>query len=158
MPFNCLILCCPLLFLPSIFPSIRIFSNESVLCIRCPKYWSFTFSISQSLPSGSFHKPLIHQRADRMKTTVTENWSHRPQPCLTQWNYEPCHVGPPKTDGSWWRALTKHGPLEKGRANHFSIFALRIPWTVWKGKKKDSERWTSQVSKCPKCYWRRVKK
>ena len=48
MPSNHLILCCPLLFLPSIFPSIRIFSNESVLPIRCPKYWSFSFSISPS--------------------------------------------------------------------------------------------------------------
>ena len=43
---NHLILCCPLLFLPSIFPSIRIFSNESALCIRWPKYWNFSFSIS----------------------------------------------------------------------------------------------------------------
>ena len=38
-------------------------------------------------------------------------------------------------DGSWWRILTKCGPLEKGMANHFSILALRTPWTVWKGKK-----------------------
>ena len=44
MPFNDLILYCPLLLLPSIFPSIRIFSNESVLCIRWPKYWSFSFN------------------------------------------------------------------------------------------------------------------
>ena len=48
MPSNHLILCCPLLLLPSIFPSIRIVSNESVLCISCPKYWSFSFSISPS--------------------------------------------------------------------------------------------------------------
>ena len=48
MPSNHLILCCPLLFLPSIFPSIRVFSNESVLHIRWPKYWSFGFSISPS--------------------------------------------------------------------------------------------------------------
>ena len=46
MPSNHLILCCPLLLLPSIVPSIRVFSNESALCIRCPKYWSFSFSIS----------------------------------------------------------------------------------------------------------------
>ena len=45
MPSNHLILCCPLL-LPSVFPSIKVFSNESVLCIRWPKYWSFSFSIS----------------------------------------------------------------------------------------------------------------
>ena len=48
MPSNHLILCHPLLFLPSIFPSIRVFSNESVLHIRWPKYWSFSFSISPS--------------------------------------------------------------------------------------------------------------
>ena len=46
MPSNQLILCRPLLFLPSNFPSIRVFSNESVLCIRWPKYWRFSFSIS----------------------------------------------------------------------------------------------------------------
>ena len=48
MPSNYLILCCPLLLLTSIFPSIRVFSNESILCIRWPKYWSFNFSISPS--------------------------------------------------------------------------------------------------------------
>ena len=46
MPTNHLILCCPLLLLPSIFPSIRVFSNESALHIRWPKYWSSSFSIS----------------------------------------------------------------------------------------------------------------
>jgi len=48
MPSNHLILCCPLLLLPSIFSSIRVFSNESALHIRWPKYWSFSFSISPS--------------------------------------------------------------------------------------------------------------
>ena len=48
MPSNDLIICCPLLLLPSIPPSIGVFSNESVLCIRWPKYWSFSFSISPS--------------------------------------------------------------------------------------------------------------
>ena len=48
MPSNHLILCRPLLLLPSIFPSIRVFSKESVLCIRWPKYWSFSFNISPS--------------------------------------------------------------------------------------------------------------
>ena len=46
MPSNHLILCCPLLLLPSIFSSIRVFSNESALHIRWPKYWNFSFSIS----------------------------------------------------------------------------------------------------------------
>ena len=55
-----LILCCPLLLLPSIFPSIRVFSNESGLHIRWPKYWSFTFSIS---PSNEY-SGLISVRID----------------------------------------------------------------------------------------------
>ena len=46
MPSNQLILCCPLLLLPSIFPSSRVFSNELALCIRWPKYWSFSFNIN----------------------------------------------------------------------------------------------------------------
>ena len=48
MPFNHLILCCPLLILPSVFPNIRVFSNKSIIFIRWPKYWSFSFSISSS--------------------------------------------------------------------------------------------------------------
>ena len=48
MPSNHLILCCPLLLLPSIFPILRVFSNESALCIRRSKYWSFSFNISPS--------------------------------------------------------------------------------------------------------------
>ena len=60
MPSNHLILYRPLLLLPSIFPSIRVFSNESVLCIRCPKYWSFSFIIS---PSNEY-SGLISFRTD----------------------------------------------------------------------------------------------
>ena len=60
MPSNHLILCHPLLLFPSIFPSIRVFSNESALCIRWPKYWSFSFNIS---PSNK-HLGLISFRMD----------------------------------------------------------------------------------------------
>ena len=60
MPYNHLILCHPLLFPPSIFPSIRVFSNESALCIRWPKYWSFSFNISPS----SEHSGLISFKMD----------------------------------------------------------------------------------------------
>ena len=62
MPSNNLILCHPLLLLPSIFPSIRVFSNESVLHIRWPKYWRFSFSIS---PSNEY-SGLIPFRIDRL--------------------------------------------------------------------------------------------
>ena len=60
MPSNHLILCHPLLLLPSIFPSVRVFSNESVLCIKWPKDWSFRFSISPS----SEYSGLIPFRID----------------------------------------------------------------------------------------------
>ena len=60
MPSNRLILCHPLLLLPSVFPSIRVFSNESTLCMTWPKYWSFSFSIS---PSNE-HPRLISSRMD----------------------------------------------------------------------------------------------
>ena len=60
MPSNHLILCHPLLLLPSVFPTIRVFSNESALCIRWPKYWSFSFNIS---PSNE-HPGLISFRMD----------------------------------------------------------------------------------------------
>ena len=57
IPSNHLILCHPLLLLPSFFPSIRVFSNELALCIRWPKYWSFSFSISPSTEYSGF--PLV---------------------------------------------------------------------------------------------------
>ena len=60
MPSNHLIFCCPLLLLPSIFPSIRVFSNELAFCIRWPKYWSFSFKISLS----NEHPGLISFRID----------------------------------------------------------------------------------------------
>ena len=60
MQSNHLILCCPLLLLPSIFPNIRVYSNESILRIRWPKYWSFSFSIS---PSNEYAE-LISFRVD----------------------------------------------------------------------------------------------
>ena len=60
MPPNHLIFCCPLLFLPSVFPSIKVFSNESIIHIRWPKYWSFIFSIS---PSNEYSE-LISFRID----------------------------------------------------------------------------------------------
>ena len=68
MPSNHRILCCPLILLPSIFPSIRVFSNELALCIRWPKYWSFNFSISPSNESSG----LISFRMDRFDLLVVQ--------------------------------------------------------------------------------------
>ena len=68
MPFNHLVLWCPLLLLPSVFPSIRVFSNESALCIRWPKYWSFSFSISPS----SDYSGLISFRIDCLENRFNQ--------------------------------------------------------------------------------------
>ena len=68
MPSNHLILCCPLLLLPSMFPSLRVFSIESVLFIRWPKYWSFSFSIS---PSNEYSGLISFQ------ISLQSNWFSR---------------------------------------------------------------------------------
>ena len=68
MPSNHLILCHPLLLPPSIFPSLRVFSDESVLCIRWPKYWSFSFSIS---PSNEYLE-LISFRVDWLDLLIVQ--------------------------------------------------------------------------------------
>ena len=78
MPSNHLILCYPLLLPPSIFPSVRVFSSESVLCIRWPKYWSFSFSIS---PSNGY-SGLISFRMDWLDLLAVQGTlkSHLPIP------------------------------------------------------------------------------
>ena len=73
MPSNHLILCHPLLPLPSIFPSIRVFSNESALCIRWPKYWSSSFNIS---PSNE-HPGLVSFRMDWLDLLVVQGTCKR---------------------------------------------------------------------------------
>ena len=75
MPSNHLVLCRPLLLLPSIFPSIRVFSNESVFRIKWPKYWSFSFSIS---PSNE-HPGLISFRMDWFIPRDSQESSPTPQ-------------------------------------------------------------------------------
>ena len=76
MPSNHLILCHPLFLLPSIFPSIRVFSSESVLCIRWPKYWSFSFSIS---PSNEY-SGLISFRMDFFESPCSPRDSQESSP------------------------------------------------------------------------------
>ena len=88
MPSNHHILCHPLLLLPSIFPSIRVFSKESVLCIRWPKYWSFNFSISIS-PSNEC-LGLISFRMDwldlfAVQGTLKSLFQHRSSKASTLW-------------------------------------------------------------------------
>ena len=157
MPSNHLILCRPLLLLLSIFPNIRVFSNESTLCIRWPKYWSFSLNISPSnehpglisfrmdwldllAVQGTLNSLLQHHSSKALilwpSAFFTVQLSHPYMTtgktiALTRWSF----VGKvmsllfnmPKMNRSWWRGLTECGPLEKGMANHFSILALRTP-------------------------------
>ena len=87
MPFNHLIFCCPLLLLPTIFPSIRVFSNESALSVRWPKYWSISFNIS---PSNE-HPGLISFRMDWLDLLAVQG---------TLKNFLQHHIS--KTSILWW--------------------------------------------------------
>ena len=86
MPSTYLILCCPLLLLSSVFPSLRVFSNESVLLIRRPKYWSFSFSIS---PSNEY-SGLISFRMDWLDLPAVQGtlkcllWHHTSKASILQ--------------------------------------------------------------------------
>ena len=104
MPSNHLILCHPLLLLPSISHSIRVFSNESVLRIRWPKYQSINFSIS---PSNEY-SGLISFKIDLIAQLVKNL---------------------PAIQEILVRFLGQEDPLEKGTATHSSILAWKIPWT-----------------------------
>ena len=87
MPSNHLILCRPLLLLSSIFPSIRVFSNESVLCNKWPEYWSFSFSIS---PSNEYSRlissnlwPPPYMKYNQMKIVIGVN-----RTCILKWHVD----------------------------------------------------------------------
>ena len=81
MPSNYLILCLPVLLLPSIFPNIRVFSNEPVLRIRWPKYWSFNFSISPS----SQYSGLISFKIDWFDILVVQGTLKSPELITFKW-------------------------------------------------------------------------
>ena len=76
---------------------------------------------------------------------------------LIQWNHEPCHLGPPKMDRSWWKLLTKHGPLEKEWQTPSVVLLWEPQEQYEKAKRSDTRRWAPQVSRCPICYWGRRK-
>ena len=81
MPSSHFILCCPLLFLPSIFPRIRVFSNKSALRIRWPEYWSFSFNISAS----NEHPGLISFRMDWLDLTYQQRRHLESSSSSPQW-------------------------------------------------------------------------
>ena len=118
-PSNHLVLCCPLLLPPSIFPSIRVFSNESVLRIRWPKYWSFSFSIS---PSNE-HSGLISFRMDGLDLLAVQGTL---KSLLQHYNSKTSLVAQtvkrlPAMRETWVRSLGWEDPLEKGTVTLSSI-------------------------------------
>ena len=114
MPSNLLILCRPLLLLPSIFPSIRVFSNESALCIRWPKYWSLSFSISPSNENPgliSFRMDWLDLLAvqETLKSLLQHHSSKASIP-LRSGKGTPLQYScleNPRDGGAWWAAI--HG-------------------------------------------------
>ena len=140
MPSNHLILCHPLLLLPSIFSRIRVFSNKSVLCIRCPKFWSFSFSISPSneysglisfridwfyllAVQGTLKSLLQHHSSKESMTSnivFPEFWTSLVAQMVKQL--------PTMQETQVW-SLGWDNPLEKEMATHSSILTWKIPWT-----------------------------
>ena len=100
MPSNHLIFCHPLLLLPSIFPSIRVFSNESALCIRWPKYWIFRFSISPSneysglisLRIGWFDLLEVQEGLSRVSSNTIVQKHQFFSTQLSLWSYSHIHT------------------------------------------------------------------
>ena len=136
MPSNHLILCHPLLLLPSIFPSIRIFSNESALHVWWPKYWSFSFSIS---PSNE-HPGLISFRMDWLDLLAVQGTlksvlqHHSSKASILQHSaFFIVQISHPYMTTGKTIAFLQKDPLEDIMATHSSILAWRIPRTEESG-------------------------
>ena len=138
MPSNHLILCCPLFLPPSILNSIRVFSNESDLRIRWPKYWSFSFNIS----SSNEHPGLISFRMDLLDLLAVQGTlksllqHHSSKASVLQCSafFGASMVAQvvkrlPAVQETQVQSLGWENPPEKEMATHSSILAWRIPWT-----------------------------
>ena len=144
-----LILCRPLLLLHSIFPRIRVFSKESALCIRWPKYWNFSFSIS---PSSEYSGLISFRIADWLAGSPhspRDLQESSPTPIVQKHQlfgaqlslYSSCPGGSVvknllqagDAQGMQVRSLGQEDPLEKEMATHSIILAWEIPWTEERG-------------------------
>ena len=178
MPFNHLILCCLLLLPLSIFPSLRVFSNESVLCIRWPKHWSFSFNIS---PSNE-HPGLISFRMDwlallAVQGTLKSLLQHHSSKAsilrhsaffTVQLSYPYMTTGktivlPRRTFVGKVMSLLFNmlSSLEKAMAPHSSTLAWKIPWTKEPGGLQSmgslgvGHDWATSLSFFIFMHWRR---
>ena len=143
MPSNHLILRHPLLLLPSIFPSIRIFSNQPDLRIRWPKYWSFSFNIS----SSNEHPGLISFRMDLLDLLAVQGTlksllqHHSSKASILQCSafFGASMVAQvvkrlPAVQETQVQSLGWEDPLEKEMATHSSTLAWKIPWSEERGR------------------------
>ena len=106
-------------------PSPRVCSNP------CPlSQWSYLTISSSAAP---FPFGLSPFPASRSFPLHGSQLCAGKRACVIQWSYEPSHTGLPKTNGSQWRVLTKHGSLEEGMAIHSTILATKTSWTGWIG-------------------------
>ena len=129
MPSNPLILCHPLFLLPSIFPSIRVFSNEFVLCIRWPKYWSFSFSIS----SSTEYSGLISFRIDwfdflAVQGTLKSLLQHHSSKASIFWHsaFFMVQLSHPYTTIGKTTALTMWTLISKVMSLHFNMLSRLV--------------------------------
>ena len=145
---NHLILCLPLLFLPSIFPSIRVFSNESALRIRWPKYWSFSFNMSHS----NEHPGLILFRMDWLDLLAIQGTLKS----LPQHHSLNASILP----GSAFLTSIQFSS-EKAMAPHSSTLAWKIPWAEEPsglqsmGLRRVGHDWVTSLSLFTFMHWRR---
>ena len=133
MPCNHLTLCRPLLLLPSIFHSIRIFSNESAHHIRWPKYWSFSFNISPSKQ----HAGLISIRMDCLELcSPRDSQESSPTPQFKSINqalgFPDSSIGKESTcnAGDWFDSWVRKILCRRHRLTHYSILGLPL-WLNW---------------------------
>ena len=150
MPSNHLILCCPFLLPPSIFPSIRVFSNESVLRIRWPKYWSFSFSIS---PSNEY-SGLISFRMDwldilAVQGTLKSLLQHHSSKASILWDSDffIVQLSCPNTTTGKTIALTRWTFVGKIMSLHFNILSMFIIAFLPKSKRLLMS-WLQSVTIC----------
>ena len=125
IPSNHLILCRPLFLTPSIFPSIRVFSNKSVLYIRWPKYWSFNLNISPSNEySGliSFRIDWFDLLAKTHFLSLSSHLSILDETWSEEWVAQTVK-NPPAMLETWVQCLGREDPLEEGMATHSSVLA-----------------------------------
>ena len=149
MPSNHLILSHPLLP-PSIFPSIRVFSNESVLCIRWPKYWSFSFSI---IPSNEY-SGLISFRMDWLDLLQSKGLSRAFSNTTVQKHQF-------FSTQLFFIVQLSHPYKEKAMATRSSTLAWKIPWTEEPGglqsmgSRRPGHNWATSLSLFTFMHWRR---